>query len=220
MSRRRWGRHDREAVAAAQARLAIAEQRSDQEAAAERDHSDRLAAIARYQDDRQEAIVETNPQREKVKAGLAQLDAALDSTRADRTLALADEPPPGLGERLGQHPSSPAGRAVWCHYTLGIEATLDHNDGADASWTDWSQQTQAAREEIAIADRLLETSLASGPREWANIAREAATLREHAHSTAALRQVTHQLLTARAGQPQWSPSTQSWVPEQGQEPSL
>jgi hypothetical protein len=192
----------------------------EQGVAAERDLRDRLAAIARHQEARREAISGSAPERKELETALAQLDAALDATRPDRALALADEPPSHLVERLGRPPGSPAARGVWCHYALGIEATLDRNDGKSPPWTGWSQQTQAAREEIAVADRLLETSIAPEPAEWADLAREAATLREHVHRSAALRQVAQQLLTARAGQPQWSPGRQGWVPEGGQRPSL
>ena len=219
VSRRRWGRHDRDAVAAAQARLAIAKQRSEQEEAAERDLRNRLAAIARYEDDRQKTIVETKPQRQEVKTALAQLDAALDCTRTERVLALMEEPPPRLAERLGPPPRSPAGRAVWCHHALGIEATRDGNDGAGPSWTGGSQQAQAARQEIAVADRLLETSGAPAPAEWINLTREAATLREQLHRRAVVRQVTEQLFKASA-RPQWSPGTDGRVAEHEQEPSL
>jgi len=125
-----------------------------------------------------------------------------------------------LVERLGEPPRSPAGRAVWCHCALGDEAMLGHNDGASPPWTGWSQETQAAREEIAVADRLLEIRGEPGPEGWADLAREAAIVREYLQRDAAVRRVTPQLLAARAGQPQWSPGMQSWVPEQGQEPSM
>lgn len=219
-SRRRWGRHDNAAIAAAKGQLILAERRLEHGVAAERDVRDRLAAITHYQEARHEVIAGKAPERKELESALAQLDAALDCTRPGRVLALVDEPPAHLVERLGQPPRSPAGRAVWCHYALGIEASLDRNDGRSPPWTGWSQQTQAAREEIAVADRFLETSTAPESTEWANFAREAATLREDAHRTGAVRHVAHQLLTARAGQPQWSPVPQGWAPEEGQGPSL
>lgn len=219
VSRRRWGRRDPEAVAAAQGRLAVAEQRLDQEVAAERYLRDGLAAIARYQEERQEAVVIVAPRRRELGTALAQLDAALDCTRPDRVLALADEPPPHLVDRLGEPPRSAAGRAVWCHHALGVEAALDHNDYVSSHWTGWDQQLQAAKEEIAIADRLLDTSAAPGPTEWADLAREVATLREQLHRTGAVRGMAQRLLKASA-LPQWGPGPQGWVPEQGQGPSL
>ena len=212
-SRRRWGRRDRAAVASSRERLALAEQYLEQKAAAERELRDRLAAITSYQHQRQEAIARTGLQRKDVETALAQLD----DTRPDRALALVDEPPSHLVERLGPPPGSPAGRAVWCHYALGIEATLDSNDGVGPHWTGCDQQAQAAREEIVVADRLLETDAAPGPTEWANLAGEAAILREHVQRTAAVRRMTQQLLKASA---QWGPGRPGWTPEERQEPSL
>jgi hypothetical protein len=220
-SRRRWGRRDRAAVASAEGQLVCAGERLEQGVAAESDLRGRVAAIARYQQARREAISGTAPERKELETALAQLDAALDATRPDRALALADEPPSHLVERLGRPPGSPAGRGVWCHYALGIEATLDRNDGVSPPWTGWSQQIRAAREEIAVADQLLETSIAPEPAEWANLAHEAAALREDACRSAAVRQAAQRLLTARAGRSQWSPpGLQGWAAEEGQEPSL
>jgi hypothetical protein len=45
---------------------------------------------------------------------------------------------------------------VWCHHALPVEAVLDRNDGVSPPWTGWSQQTDRARREIKIADRLLQ----------------------------------------------------------------
>jgi len=219
-SRRRWGHRGRAAVASAGEQLVLAEERLEQGVAAERDLRDRLAAIARHQQARREAIAAMAPKGKELETALAQLHAALDCTRPDRVLALADELPPHLVERLGKPPGSPAGRAVWCHYARGIEATLDRNDGKSPPWTGWSQQMQAAKEEIAVADRLLETSVAPEPTEWANLAREAASLREHLHRRAGARHVAQQLLTARAGHSQWSPGTDGRALEHGREPTL
>ncbi|HTW10614.1 MAG TPA: MobF family relaxase [Acidimicrobiales bacterium] len=219
-SRRRWGHRDRAAVACAKEELVSAEERLEKGVAAERDLRDHLAAIARDQEARREAVSGTAPKRKELETALAQLDAALDCTRPDRVVALADAPLPHLVERLGLPPGSSAGRAVWCHYALGIEATLDRNDGRSPHWTGLSQQMQAAKKQIAVADQLLETSIELEPAEWANLALEAANLRERVHRSAALRQVAHQLLTARARQPQWSAGSHGWVPEDGQGPSL
>ena len=220
-SRRRWGRRDRAAVASAEGQLVCAEERLEQGVAAESDLRGRVAAITRWQQARREAISGTAPERKELETALAQLDAGLDYTRADRVVALADEPPQYLVEQLGPPPGSSAGRAVWCHYALGVEATLDRGDGASPPSTGWTQQTQAARAAITIADRLLETSCAAGPREWASLAHEAAVLREDACRTAAVRQAAQRLLTARAGRSQWSrPGLQGWAAEEGREPSL
>ena len=88
---------------------------------------------------------------------LAQLDGALDHTRPDRVRALAYEPDSDLVKRLGPAPSSPAGRAVWCHHALAIEAVLDRTDSATLVSTH-SQHTARAQQEITLADRCLDTS--------------------------------------------------------------
>ena len=219
-SRRRWGRRHREAVAAAQSRLRVAEQRLGEDVAAENAVRDRLAAVARYQEERKEAVAGAAPRRRELGTALAQFDAALDRTRPDRALALVDGPPPHLVETLGQPPRSAAGRAVWCHHALGIEAALDGNDAERPARTVWSLPARVVREQVAVADRWLETAAAPGPAEWAALASEAAGLCEHLQRSARARQVAQQVLTARAGHPQWGLGTDGWAVEQGQGPSL
>ena len=70
---------------------------------------------------------------------------------------------------------------MWCHHALPIEAALDRNDGVSPPRTGWGQQTDRARQEIAVADRLLEAkSGAIHPTEWAELAQQAGTIREQA----------------------------------------
>ncbi len=64
---------------------------------------------------------------------LGQIDAALERTRAERVLGLASQPTAHLLDLLGPPPSSPGGRAVWCHYAFGIEAIVDRF-GTLGSW--------------------------------------------------------------------------------------
>jgi hypothetical protein len=67
---------------------------------------------------------------------------------------------------------------VWCHHALPIEAILDRNDGVSPRIV-WSPQTARARQEIATADRLLRAKSGSlNPSEWAELAHQAATIRE------------------------------------------
>jgi chromosome segregation ATPase len=180
-SRRRWGRHDHEAIAAAKARVAFSEQRLEQAKTAERTLRDELAAIASHQQQRKQVITDSAPRRNELASTLAQLDAALDHTRAERVHALAEQPPAYQVERLGEPPSSAAGRAVWCHHALPIEAALDRNDGVIPPWTGWSRQTDRARQEITVADRVLEAaSDGVNPAEWAELAQQAGTIREQA----------------------------------------
>jgi hypothetical protein len=70
---------------------------------------------------------------------------------------------------------------VWCHHALPIEAALDRNDGVSPPRTGWSQQTDRARREIKIADRLLQVDSGGiNAAEWAETAQQAATIREQA----------------------------------------
>jgi hypothetical protein len=66
---------------------------------------------------------------------------------------------------------------VWCHHALDIEAAVDRNDGRSPPWTGWSPQTDLARHQIAIADRVLQASSdRPGPTEWAELAQQAGTV--------------------------------------------
>jgi conjugative relaxase-like TrwC/TraI family protein len=179
--RRHWGRHDREAMAAAQALVDVAWQSAEQSKTAEQDLRDRLDAISHYQDQRHQAITDSAPARRALETSLTQLDSALDHTRPDRVRVLADELESDLVERLGPAPSSPAGRAVWCHHALAIEAVLDRNDSATLVSTH-RQHTARARQEITLADRYLDTSIdSSDPAEWAKLTQRAATIRDEVH---------------------------------------
>ncbi len=158
-------------------------------AVAEGELRERLASLAQHQQERQQAIAAADAGRNQLKATLAQLDAALDHTRADRVRAVADEPPAYLVERLGPVPSSSAARAVWCHHAAGIEAVLDRNDGFSPPPTGRSPAMGQARQEVAIADRLLHSSVdLADPAAWAELAGQAAALRNEAQ----------RLVTARA----------------------
>ena len=143
---------------------------------AERDLRDRLACISTYQQERRQAITNSAPRRREFEIQrLAQFDAALDYTRPQRVHALVSDPSPDLVKRLGEPPASAAGRAVWCHHALPVEAALDRNDGVSPPWTGWSQQTDRARREIKIADRLLQVeSDGVNPAEWAEVAQRLA----------------------------------------------
>ena len=179
--RRRWGRRDQQQVATAKAGVVFAEQRVERAAAAEGELRERFASLARYQQERQQALAAADAGRKQLKATLAQFDAALDHTRADRVRALADDPPAHLVERLGTVPGSPAGRAVWCHHALGIEAVLDRGDGLGAPPPVQSPVMGRARQDVAIADRLLQSSAdLADPASWAELAGQAAALRKEA----------------------------------------
>lgn len=93
---------------------------------------------------------------------------------ADRVAVLADDPPDHLVQRIGAAPDTPAGKAVWCHHALDIEATIDRSGGRIPAWIGWSPQNDWVRRQIAVADRLLESSNdLAGPAQWAELALQA-----------------------------------------------
>ena len=194
--RRRWGRHDHDAIAAAEAKLAFSKQSLEDALTAERDLRDEVAAIAAHQQERREVVNDSAPRRNELASTLVQLDGALDHTRAERVRALADEPPTYQVERLGDPPRSTAGRAVWCHHALPIEAALDRNDGVSPPRTGWRRQDGRTRQEIAVADRQLEAnSAATKPTEWAELAKQAGTLREQAIADLRVRRATQKTMS-------------------------
>jgi conjugative relaxase-like TrwC/TraI family protein len=176
-ARRRWGRHDRQALADAQARVVAGDRRVEETAAAERDLRERLAALAEHQQRRLRRIADNAPHIKELDATLAQISGALDRTLPDRVAALAADPPGHLVSRIGPAPETTAGRAVWCHYALDIEAAVDRNDGRSPTRTGWSPLTEQARRQIAVADRVLQVSSDRlGPAEWAELARRAGAI--------------------------------------------
>ena len=131
---------------------------------------------------------------------MAQFDAALDHTRADRVRALADDPPAHLLERLGPVPRSPAGRAVWCHHALGTEAVLD-SEALGAPPTRQSPVMARARLEVAIADRLLHSSAdLADPAAWAELAGQAAALRNEVQRLVMARATIDRLIAGQNAQ--------------------
>jgi conjugative relaxase-like TrwC/TraI family protein len=180
-SRRRWGRHHDDAINAAKHQVGGAKQDLDRADATERNLREQLARISSHQQKRQQAIKDSAPNRKEFETTLAQLEAALDHTRPQRVHALSSDPSPDLVRRLGEPPASAAGRAVWCHHALPVEAALDRNDGVSTSWTGWSRLTDRVRQEIVIADCLLEArSDGLNPTDWAELAQQAARIREAA----------------------------------------
>ncbi len=195
-SRRRWGRRDHGAVAVAQVHVDVAQRRLEEAVKAERDLRLRLTNLSRHQDRRQRVLDEVSPRRQQLIAALAQLDIALEHTRPERARDLADEPPAHLLEPLGQPPDSPAGRAVWCHHALAIEAARDRAERQGPSCAAWSQDMRRARQEIAIASQLLETATSApdDPMEWATVAKEAAAVRAAAYRNAMVRTAVARLM--------------------------
>ena len=219
-SRRRWGRQDHQAIAAATLDLKAAQQRAEKAAQAEAALRDRLHNLAEHKQQRRQVVADTAPWRNDLQVALAQVDGALDDTRPRRVQRHVEDPPAYLSDRLGAPPSTPAGQAVWCHHAQPIEAFVDRNDGDRPRWTGWSPQTDRTRREIALADRLLQTdNHAPDPVEWAKIADQAATLYKRA-----VRHVAEQRAAARRHapftQPEWTPGVETTPERRGPELSL
>jgi conjugative relaxase-like TrwC/TraI family protein len=213
-SRRRWGRHDHQAVVDAQAQVATAEGRSEQAAAAERELRERIAALAEHQQRRHQHIADISAQRKELHTTVAQVDAALDRTLPERVAALVQDPPQHLVSRIGPAPDTPAGRAVWCHHALDIEAVLDRNDGRSPAWNGWSPQTDRARHEIVVADRVLEAS-SDRPQaaEWSELAEHAGTILDQIRRVQRNRAATQRA----AGRP-LEPFPAPWIDPAGERP--
>jgi hypothetical protein len=195
-SRRRWGRQDRDAINAARDQVGVAKEDLERAGAIESNLREQLARISSHQQERHQTIKDRAPKRKELETTLAQFDAALDHTRPQRVHSLSLDPSPDLVKRLGEPPASAAGRAVWCHHALPVEAELDRNDGNASSWTGSSRQTGRARQEIAIADRLLEPK--SGglhSTEWAELAQQAATIRAAAIRDLRMRKTFEQTIS-------------------------
>ncbi len=174
--RRPWGRKDQQQIATAQAGAVLAEQALEQAAAGEAKLQERFSSLSQHERERQQATAAAAARRAQLAGGLAQFDTALDHTRADRVRAFADDPPAYLVERLGPVPRSPAGRAVWCHHALGIEAALDRSDALGAPPRRHDTVIGRARQEVAVADRMLHSSVEvndeADPSCWAELAGE------------------------------------------------
>ena len=213
-SRRRWGRHDHQAIDTAQAQVTVTERRL-QEAGAERALRERLAVLAEHQDRRHAVIANTAPERKRLDAELTRIDAALELTRPDRVAALAEDSPPHLTKRIGPAPKAPAGRSVWCHHALEIEAVLDRNDGTSpGGWTGWSPQADRARHEIAVAAQVLQASCdGPEPAEWAELARQASIVLDQA------RRAQHNRATEqRTARPSPEPFPTPWIDPAAEQP--
>ncbi len=221
VGRRRWGRQDREAIARANAQVAVAEKRVEHALGAERDLRDHLASLSQHQENRRQAIADTAPQRKDLESTLAQVVTALEQTGPERARALAEDPPPYLVRLLGPAPSSPAGHAVWCHHALRIESFVDRNDGISPPSTLSVRETNRPRQEIAIADRLLETSdYVADPTEWARLAGQAAAHRKEAHRQMTSKRALDWRISPFPQAQQWSPGVENSAERRGPDLSL
>ncbi len=131
-SQRHWGRRDKQALAGC---LRALEKVDDDVAAAleaERDARRQLEAEKAAQRERAEAVEAVAPQRQELIQALAELDAALDDTRATRVAAMAAEPvapPPWWRCRPGPGRPTPE-RQAWCGLAYRVESYRDRHPEA------------------------------------------------------------------------------------------
>lgn len=121
---RHWGRRDKAAVATATTGVEHAEVAVTAAEATERDARCRLDAEASSQLRRETALGATEARRTELTHALAEIDAALDDTRAQRVTELSTEAivPAHVAAVLGEMPSDPGARQVWCGLGYRIES--------------------------------------------------------------------------------------------------
>ena len=204
-SARHWGRRDKDALAGATGALERAEDAAAQATLAEHDARERLDAEVSTMAERFRALAATEDCRIELTDALAELDAALDHTRAGRVAELADLDltPTHLAGVLGQAPTDPRGRQAWCGLAERIESYRDRHPDAlgheeaggvvgavgprpakrwmpAPDWDDLAGRLRHGREVVAVAAQVaaLAPSSAAGPEEgsWAEVFDQAAVL--------------------------------------------
>jgi hypothetical protein len=97
----------------------------------ERDARSRLDAEASTQLRREAALGATEARRTELTHALAEIDAALDETRAQRVADLSAEAiVPAHLAALGEVPTDPGARQVWCGLACRIESYRDRHPDA------------------------------------------------------------------------------------------
>jgi conjugative relaxase-like TrwC/TraI family protein len=187
---RHWPRRDKTGIEQATTELQAARQQVAETRHVEVEARAHLADLKRHQQTRAVALADTASERHALSHDLGRLDTALQSTRADRVLQLADRPTQLHLDVLGPPPVGAAGRAVWCHQATRLEQHLDHGVSAEATWhsliNDLSNTPTLAR----VADRHIgiQPHQRLRPADWASITDHAATI--HAATIEHARPVT------------------------------
>ena len=150
---RRWPRRDKTAINQSTnqvhaARQLVADTQSNENSA--RRH---LADLDRHQKTRATELAATATQRHTLSHDISQLVTALQLTRVDRVLRLADHPTQFHLDVLGPVPAGTAGRAVWCHQANRLERHLDHATRDDATWQRLVDDLSVTPTLARIADR-------------------------------------------------------------------
>jgi hypothetical protein len=157
-----------------------------------------LHVLDEHQDRRRRALQAVAPDRRALKADIELVAEALDRTRPDRVLDLAQQPRAWHVELLGPVPDSPAGHAVWCHAAHQLETHLDYGGRSGPTWDRLSHDLTDTPELCAVARHYLHLDrLAIHPHEWA----QAADASEHVRMqvTRQSRQLEHPSLERNIG---------------------
>jgi conjugative relaxase-like TrwC/TraI family protein len=171
LSQRRWPRRDSPAIGAAADKLDDARRRLDHAAGAEYEVRRRLENLDNHRDERSHALCATSQRRRELASDIALVTDALDRTRFDRVLDIADRPTQMHLDLLGAVPANPAARAVWCHAASRLETHLDTHRNGGPGWTELTYGLADIPELCAVAGRYLELDTAAvHPRDWADVA--------------------------------------------------
>ena len=180
--RRRWGRKDQQAVATAKAGVVFAEQRLERAAAAEGELRERFASLARHQQERQQATGGCG--RGRANSSRPPWPSSTPPSTTPGPTASAPWPTtrrPTWSSGSGQHRAHPP--VAPCGATTRLASKL-----SSTAATPWARRPRGrspamarARQEVAIADRLLHSSAdLADPAGWAELAGQAAALRNEA----------------------------------------
>jgi conjugative relaxase-like TrwC/TraI family protein len=131
--RRRWGPRRRE-IADAQARLRAAREDLDRWGGSYADAKSKLDEVRAAVEDRKRALAAVADRQATLRLDVDDLDHALDTSRRERVLAVADGREPGEHLRgfLGAPPPSGLERSVWCQLATRIESALEGREYSGA----------------------------------------------------------------------------------------
>lgn len=205
---RHWGRRDTQAIAQASRAVERAQSAVTAAEAVERDARSRLDAEASSQLRLEAALGATEARRSELTQAVAELDAALDDTRAQRVAELSAEAvvPAHLAAVLGEVPSDPRARQVWCGLACRIESYRDRHPEAlgheahggvvaaigprlvkgwmaEPEWDDLAGQLRHGSELVAVATEVATGVGHTDARSWTDILDKAGDLLEQGRMT-------------------------------------
>ncbi len=174
---RRWPRRDKTAISQSTNDVHVARQLVTDTQRNENTAQQHLADIDRHQKTRATELAATATQRHTLSHDIGQLDSALQLTRTDRVLQLADHPTQLHLDILGPVPTGTAGRAVWCHQANRLEHHLDHANRNDATWQQLIDDLSITPTLTHIADRHIAIQHRQvRPTDWVPITQHAAAI--------------------------------------------